>query len=94
MLGKTEGRRGQKRMRWLDNITDSMDMNVSKLRETVRTGNPGVLQSTGSKRVGHNLVTTTTTMPTKQLNMSLEIRGRIGTKDTQTDISSSIESGI
>ena len=37
MLGNTEGkrRRGQQRMRWLDNIIDSMDMNLSKLREIV-----------------------------------------------------------
>ena len=37
MLGKTEGKRiGQQRMRWLDNTTDLMDLNLSKLQETVK----------------------------------------------------------
>ena len=41
-------------MRWLDDITDSMDMGLSKLRELVMDGRSGVLQSTGSQRVGHD----------------------------------------
>ena len=58
MLGKIEGRgrRGRQRMSWLDGITDSMDMSLSKLWELV-IGWPGVLQSMGSQRVKHNLAT-------------------------------------
>ena len=44
-------------MRWLDGIIDSMDMSFSKLWEIVKDREPGVLQSMGSQRVGHNLVT-------------------------------------
>ena len=56
MLGGIGGRRrrGRPRMRWLDGITDSMDMSLSKLQEWWWTGKPGMLQSTGSQRVRHD----------------------------------------
>ena len=56
-LEKIEGkrRRGWQRMRWLDSILDSMDVNLSNSRRQSRTGKPNVLQSMGLQRVRHNL---------------------------------------
>ena len=59
MWGKVEGRkkRGQQRMRRLDGTIDSRDMSLSNLWETAKDQEAGGLQSMGSQRAGHNLVT-------------------------------------
>ena len=56
MLGNIEGRRrrGRQRMRWLDIITESMYMSLSKLQEMVKDRGDGVLQSMGLQRDRHD----------------------------------------
>ena len=55
MLRKVEGRRrGKQKIRWVDGIINSIDMNISKLQEMVKDREAWHAQSTGSQRVRHD----------------------------------------
>ena len=60
MLGKIEGRRRRRAAEdeMIDGVTNSMDMNLSKLQRQWRTEKPGVLQSMGLQRVVHRVTET------------------------------------
>ena len=64
MLAKIDGKRGreQQRMRWLDSITDSTDLNLSKLQEIVKDREIWCAIVRGWQRVGHDLATQQVTL--------------------------------
>ena len=77
MLGKTDGRRrsGQQRMRWLDGIIDPMTMSLSTLGEIVKEGKPGMLQSMGWQRVGHDWATEQQQSTDSKLDNGVPVQG-------------------
>ena len=81
MLGKTEGkrRRGQERMRWLESVTKSTDMNLGVSKRQWRTEEPGMLQPMGSQRVRHNLATEQQQYMKKITNKNLPQRTLLNT---------------
>ena len=80
MLGKVEGRRkrGRQRMRRLDGTIDSRDVSLSKLWETAKDREAGGLQSMGSQRVGHNLVTDQQHAPCTRPGTLLNLHHELG----------------
>ena len=82
LLGRIEGKRRRESMRWLDSITDSMDMNFSKHWEIVEDIGACMLQSMGSQKVGHNFGLNNTTIKLSLYFNDMQFRSPF--KATQT----------